>query len=97
VQRKVRQRRGEGRAARARDGGSAGELEKGSGKGAQGGAGAPGGEAGECGETGERSHPGRSVLPNRTRFLGTHANSVLEYIGTDRFLEKLGTEAIRYR
>lgn len=75
-----------------------GELEKGSGKGAQGGAGAPGGEAGECGETGERSHPGRSVLPNRSvRFLGTHANSVLEYIGTDRFLEKLGTEAIRYR
>jgi hypothetical protein len=44
------------------------------------------------------SHPGRSVLPNRSvRLLGSYANSVPRKISTDRFLKKLGTEQIRYR
>jgi len=98
VQREVRQRRGEGRAARARDGGSAGRTGEGQ---REGGAGR-GGRAGRRGwgvwGDGRAESPWAfGITEPIVWFLGTHANSVLEYIGTDRFLEKLGTEAIRYR
>jgi len=44
------------------------------------------------------ANSGHSVLPNRSVwYFGSYANSVLEKVGTVRFLEKLGTEEIRYQ